>query len=88
MHQSEVPAPRIHTVAQFSERFPAWSPASLRALIFAAGDRVTSGGRVVKGNGLAEAGALLKVGRRVLIDEARFVAWLAEQRKGATPSRS
>jgi hypothetical protein len=86
--------PRLHTVAQFSQRFPAWTPAAIRALIYAAEDRVASGGRVIKGTGLADAGVIVRVGRRVLIDEQAFFRWIAEQQRTvrraarpATPQR-
>lgn len=67
---------RFWTVEQFSERHPAFSPPALRNLIFKAEPRQSSRGEV-PGNGLAEAGAILRLGRRVLIDEAKFLAWVA-----------
>ena len=63
VEQAEVISPRLHTVAQFAERFPAWSQPALRALILCAQDRFTSGGDRISGNGLAEAGAIVRVGR-------------------------
>jgi hypothetical protein len=60
------PAPAgIFTVRQLAERLPAFSQASLRWLLFNADS-----------NGLARSGALLRPGRRILIDEAKFVEWL------------
>lgn len=68
--------PRILlTVRQFAERNPAFSQASLRHLIHCSEERDRSKGKL-PGNGLKEAGALLKCGRRIVIDEARFLAWL------------
>ena len=62
----------LFTVAQFSERRQAWSQASLRNLILNA-----------EHNGLAEAGAIVRCGRRVLLDEEAFFRWLAaQQRRG------
>ena len=64
-------APRereLLTVKQFAERYPAWTPAAIRALIYASQDRIASGGRVIESNKLREAGAVLNCGRRVLID--------------------
>ena len=76
------PAPRdLFSVAQFSERRPAWTQASLRNYILNAADRVNSRGERIPGNGLAEAGAIVRVGRRVLIDEQAFFRWIAEQQK-------
>jgi len=64
------------TVEQFSERNPAFTPPALRNLIFKAEPRQSSKGEV-PGNGLAESGAIIRLGRRVLIDEAKFLAWVA-----------
>ena len=73
--------PELLTIAQFSKRYPAWSERSLRALIYAAEDRTASGGRVIKGNGLRQAGALVHVGRRILVDVHGFFGWIAAQQK-------
>jgi len=69
------------TVAQFSERRPAFTQAALRNLILNCTDRYNSRGECIPGNGLAEASAIVRVGRRVLIDEGAFFAWIAEQQK-------
>ena len=53
------------TVKQFSERHPAFTVASLRALIF---DGNT--------NGLNESCAIVRINRRVLINEGRFFDWV------------
>jgi len=87
-HNEVASPPRFHTVKGFAEKFNVWTPAALRALIYAAEDRVASGGRVIKGNGLSEAGALLRLGRRVLIDEAAFFQWLAAQQRLAAQART
>lgn len=80
-------APRdLFTVDQFAERRPAWTPAALRNLIFNANDRVNSRGEQIPGNGLEMAGAIVRVGRRVLIEEEAFFKWIAaqqRQRRGA-----
>lgn len=57
--------PSLHTVAQMAARQPAFSQASLRHWIFHADE-----------NGLAKSGALIRLGRKILIDEARFLAWV------------
>jgi len=76
-------APRdLFTVAQFSERRPAWTQASLRNLILNSRDRLNSRGEKIAGNGLEEAGAIVRIGRRVLIDEQAFFSrWIAQQQK-------
>jgi len=66
----------LYSVRQFADRHPAFTQSSLRALIDKARDRHSSKGRV-PGNGLAP--AILRVGRRVLIDEERFFQWLVHQ---------
>jgi hypothetical protein len=81
MQQQEESAPRdLATVEQFSKRYPAWSPAALRSLILNSRDRLSSRGERVSGNGLEEAGAIIRLGRRVLISEGRFFAWVLPKR--------
>lgn len=63
-------SPQFSTVEQFAARYPAFTTASLRWLLF---NRAT--------NGLDA--AVVQIGRRVLIDEAAFVAWLRD-RRGST----
>lgn len=68
------------TVRQFSEKHPAFSQASIRYLIFQSKPRESSRG-TVPGNGLDR--ALLRLGKRVLIDEFKFFAWLDDQQSKA-----
>ena len=68
------------TVRQFSERHPAFTEPSVRNLIFKADPRESSLGRI-PGNGLIEAGVIVRIGRKVLIHEPRFFAWVEGQRK-------
>lgn len=75
-------APRnLRTVNQFSAAWDAWTPPALRNLILNAADRVNSRGERIPGNGLLEVGAIVRVGRRVLIDEQAFFRWIADQQK-------
>jgi hypothetical protein len=60
--------PIFSTVRQFSERYPAFPEGGLRHRIFHA-----------ESNGLAESGAIVRNGRRVLIDEERWFAWLRDR---------
>lgn len=53
--------PTILTVRQFSKKHPAWSESSVRYNVFNASK-----------NGLEEAGAIIKDGKRVLIDEEKW----------------
>ena len=63
------------TVAQFAARNPAFTPPAIRNSIFKAEPRQTSRGEI-PGNGLAESGAIIRLGRRVLLDEAKFLDWV------------
>ncbi|NOT10990.1 MAG: hypothetical protein HOP23_04005 [Methylococcaceae bacterium] len=62
----------IHTVRQFQEKHPAFTIGGLRSLIFHEHT-----------NGLAKAGAVLRIGRKVLIDEFKFLKWIESQNGGA-----
>lgn len=68
------------TVQQFCTKHPAWTPGAVRNLIFHAQPRHSSRGPI-PGNGLAQ--AIVRLGRKVLIDEQRFFAWLDSQQRGA-----
>ena len=59
------PAWSYFTVKQFSERHPAFTVGSLRALIF---DAHT--------NGLNESDAIVRINRRVLLNEPKFFDWV------------
>ncbi|MCX7091899.1 MAG: hypothetical protein NTY50_00390 [Methylobacter sp.] len=62
--------PTLSTVNQFTAKQPAFTRASLRALIFNENT-----------NGLAKSGAIVRIGRKVLIDEAKFFTWIQSQNK-------
>lgn len=53
------------------------TPGAVRMDIFKADDRVNSRGEKIKGNGLAAHGAIVRRGRRVLLDVHRYGHWLA-----------
>lgn len=61
------------TIKQFAEKYPAFSEASLRYLIFESKPRKSSKGEVA-GNGVDV--ALRRVGRRIYIVPAAFFAWV------------
>lgn len=58
----------ILTVSQFAERCPAFKEPALRWLIF---NR--------RKNGLEKSGAIVRNGRRVLLDVEKFFVWLEAQ---------
>ena len=71
------PQPRtLLTVRQFADKHPAFPQGSLRNLIFLAEIRHTSKGKI-KGNGLDI--AMVRLGRKLLIDESKFFQWVDEQ---------
>ncbi len=59
---------RLFTVRQFANRHQWISEGGLRWLLF----RRDS-------NGLEESGAIIKIGRKILIDEQLFLQWLRQQ---------
>ena len=66
------------TVRQFSDKHSAFSQGALRNLIFLAENRKTSRG-TIQGNGLNI--ALVRIGRKLLIDEAKFFQWIDGQQE-------
>lgn len=75
--------PRLATVNNAAEIFAAagQTHAAIRANIFKSADRVNSRGEKIPGNGLASTGAIIRRGRKILIDLDRYGGWLA----GRTP---
>ena len=71
--------PRLATIEKTAEVFAnaGQTPAAIRAHVFKSNDRYNSRGEKIQGNGLAAAGAVIRRGRRVLIDIDRYGAWLA-----------
>ena len=57
--------PTLSTVKQFAEKNPAFPESGLRHLIFYADI-----------NGLQASGALLRTGRKILIDDEKFFDWI------------
>ena len=53
------------------------TPSAIRADIFKAEDRFNSRGERIAGNGLAAHGAVIRRGRKVLLDVHRYGDWLA-----------
>lgn len=72
----------LKTVKQFSADNRAFPEGAMRALIFKAEPRQSTKGEI-PGNGLIESGALVRLGRRVLIDEEKFFAWVRSQQAAA-----
>lgn len=51
--------------------------AGIRQQIFKAADRINSRGERIPGNGLAQTGAIIRHGRKILIDVDKYGRWLA-----------
>lgn len=56
------------TVNQFTDKHQAFTKGGLRALIFNENS-----------NGLAKSGAIIRIGRKILIDEPKFFDWVQAQ---------
>jgi hypothetical protein len=59
------------TVNQFTEKHAAFTKGGLRALIFNENT-----------NGLKQSGAIVRIGRKVLISEEKFFGWVEAQNQG------
>ena len=60
------------TVQQFTTKHAAFTVGGMRSWIF---NEDT--------NGLKKSGAIVRIGRKVVIDESKFFAWVESQNKGA-----
>ena len=71
--------PKLATVKTLPSCFPLLelTAAAIHGHIFKSEDRLDSKGRKIPGNGLAQYGAIIRRGRKVLIDVDRYGAWLA-----------
>jgi hypothetical protein len=56
------------TIPQFIKKHPAFTAGGLRSLIFNE-----------HSNGLAKSGAIVRIGRKILIRESKFFAWVETQ---------
>ena len=73
-----VALPKLATVKNLPSCFPlvGLTPAAIHGHIFKSQDRFDSKGRKIAGNGLGASGAIIRRGRKVLIDVDRYGAWL------------
>ena len=71
--------PTLSTVKNLPGFYPAvgLTIAAVHGQIFKAQDRFDSKGRKIPGNGLAASGAIIRRGRKVLIDVEKYGAWLS-----------
>lgn len=78
-----LPGHVLLSVRQFAARHPGFTQAGLRHLIHCSEERCASKGKL-PGNGLKESGAILRSGRKVLIEEQAFFRWL-QTHNGVAP---
>jgi hypothetical protein len=69
--KTDTPQQTFYTVAEFSQRHSFLTEGGLRFQIFNANE-----------NGLTESGAIVRLGRRVLLDEENYFGWIKNQQKG------
>ena len=69
----------LSTVRNLPSCFPllGLTTAAIQGHIFKSADRFDSRGQKIPGNGLAASGAIIRRGRKVLIDVNKYAAWLA-----------
>lgn len=81
--KADTPPRRLYTLPKFAERHRSFLTLSgLTNQKFKSEPRKSSRGEI-PGNGLAEHGAFLTVGRRVLVDEDAYFRWLDALQGGA-----
>lgn len=70
--------PHLATVEKTAELFrdAGITPLAIRAYLFRADDRHNSRGELLPGNGLGRTGAIVRRGRKILLDVPKFAAWL------------
>lgn len=71
--------PKLATVKTLPSCFPllGLTAAAIHGHIFKSQDRFDSKGRKIAGNGLAATGAIIRRGRKVLIDVDKYAGWLS-----------
>ncbi|MCE9551378.1 MAG: hypothetical protein K8R50_10350 [Betaproteobacteria bacterium] len=71
--------PTLATVKTLPSCFPLLelTPAAINGHIFKSQDRLDSKGRKIAGNGLAATGAIIRRGRKILIDVDKYAGWLS-----------
>lgn len=78
-NQSTTTHHNLSTVGNLPGCFPlaGLTVAAIHSHIFKAQDRLNSRGEKIAGNGLAATGAIIRRGRKILIDVDRYAGWLA-----------
>lgn len=86
--QKLAPVPQartLFTVNEFVElpEFNYLTTGAARHLLYNSKPRYSASGEVIPGNGLVEAGAIVRIGRKILIDATKFREWVSAQRETA-----
>ena len=73
----------LFSVQEFVQlpEFSYLTESAMRHLIFYSRPRFSASGDSVPGNGLLESGAILRIGRRILIDADKFRDWTLKHRQ-------
>lgn len=79
LNRAETP-PILLTVKQLSMRHPAFTEIAIRNLIYAAKPRQTKEG-TTQPNGFES--VIIRVGRKILLDEKKFIEWVYAQNEKA-----
>jgi len=80
---AEPPPRRLFTLKAFAERHASFlTLAALTNLVFKAKSRQSTKG-LIPGNGMEEAGAIVRLSGRVLIDEDAYFCWVDSQQAGS-----
>jgi len=76
--ESDKTTSRLVTVAQLPDvdGYGWLTEPAIRHLLFNAKSRYASNGDVIAGNGLEESGAIIRLGRKILIDIEKFNEWV------------
>lgn len=78
------PPRRLFTIAKFAERHSDFTtPSAITNQVFKAQPRLSTKGEI-PGNGMLDFGVIIRIGRRVLIDEDAYFRWLDAQQNGAS----
>lgn len=79
MSEQRQALPKLATVKTLPNFFPGLelTTGAIHGQIFKAKNRYDSKGRLIPGNGLHESGAIIRRGRKVLIDVSKYASWLS-----------
>lgn len=78
----DLPPRRLFTLAAFAERHQSFlTLPAITNQVFKAKARLSTKG-VIPGNGMREAGAIVRINNRVLIDEDAYFRWVDAQQNG------